>query len=133
MNIGRRYTFAAGHHLPNHNGMCRRQHGHNYVLEVEVRGPIKSAKPSASDEGMVIDFKDLDQAVKVVLKRVDHFDFNLDNIMEREDLPTTAENILMWMVGELETQLFNVTQTNEVRLSRVRLWETERSYAEWRE
>lgn len=59
--VTRKLEFDAGHRIPNHESKCRAIHGHRYVLEVSVRGPIKS-ESGASDEGMVIDFS--------VLKRI---------------------------------------------------------------
>ncbi len=68
--IARRFTFDAAHHLPWHSGACRKVHGHTYTLDVVVRGPL-------DDRGIVMDFADLDAAVRTVVERLDHTDLNL--------------------------------------------------------
>lgn len=90
-----------GHRLQRHNGKCRFLHGHNYIVDVSVRGPVDDVT------GMVIDFHDLKQSVRDVLDNYDHA-FVLeegDNILREVDQeriiymtgPPTAENLAgMW-------------------------------------
>lgn len=119
MRVGKKYSFEAAHRLPNHKGKCAQPHGHSYRLEVEVEGPVNQEKGSSSD-GMVMDFLDLDMAVcPVVDTWLDHKDLNA----LLEEYPTTAENILGWIVIKLQQRLTS--------LSRVRLYETEKCWAEW--
>lgn len=119
ISICREYEFAAAHRLPYHQGKCRRPHGHNYVLEVEVSGELK---PAGSSAGMVTDFADLDGLVQaIVLDHWDHEDLNqwLDN--------PTAENLAANAFRRL-SEAAHVPLGVEV--VRVRLWETSRSWAE---
>lgn len=67
----KRFTFSAGHVLPNHKGKCSRLHGHNYVVEVAVAGDVV-AKEGDSSEGMVLDFGDLTKAIGEVIGDWDH-------------------------------------------------------------
>lgn len=96
--FGRRYTLSASHRLhsdsftPEQNraiyGKCSNPHGHghNYVLEVLVRGAV------AADTGMVINLVDLDAIVGTrVLGRFDHANLNLDPLFASQ-VPTT-ENL----------------------------------------
>ena len=124
MRIGKTYEFHASHRLPNHNGKCRRQHGHSYVLEVEVWGYPKEEK-GESDDGMVMDYAELDMMIDPVIEQVDHYDFNKDIAAFGEEYPPTAENIVSWIVDNLHISF------PKVKFSRVRLWETRRCYAEW--
>src|SRR5215469_16747057 len=64
--ITREFTFEASHHLPGHQGKCRRPHGHSYRLQVSLRGPILDA-PGQSNDGMVMDFEDLKQIVNTTI------------------------------------------------------------------
>jgi len=56
--ITRRIEFDAGHRIPDHKSKCRNAHGHRYVLEATVEGPVQD-ELGRSDTGMVVDFGDL--------------------------------------------------------------------------
>jgi 6-pyruvoyltetrahydropterin/6-carboxytetrahydropterin synthase len=85
-------------------------HGHNYTLDVTVRGPIDPRT------GMVIDLSELKEIVNAtVIERFDHADLNADALF-RERIPTT-ENIAI-AVWELL-----VPKLGPDRLCRVRVWE----------
>lgn len=100
------FEFPAAHLLPRHPGRCARVHGHNYRLEVTVCGERDASS------GMVIDFYDLESAVRAaVLERLDHS--NLNDILENP----TAENLVVWIWEQLSPRLAG--------LSELRLWETE--------
>src|SRR3990167_3440006 len=72
MLITKTFEFSYAHILPNHNGKCRKLHGHNAVVEVTV-GSL-DLQPGGSSEGMVMDFGDLKNIVKnLVLDKWDHF------------------------------------------------------------
>jgi 6-pyruvoyltetrahydropterin/6-carboxytetrahydropterin synthase len=65
----------------------RRQHGHNYVLEVTLRGPVHP------ETGMVMDLKALkDVLSNEVETRFDHRNLNEDTDYFRDRAPT-AENL----------------------------------------
>jgi 6-pyruvoyltetrahydropterin/6-carboxytetrahydropterin synthase len=96
--FGRRYTLSASHRLHSEAltaeqnrdvyGKCSNPHGHghNYVLEVLVRGAL------ADDTGMVVNLVDLDAVVRTkVLGRFDHANLNLDPLFTSQ-VPTT-ENL----------------------------------------
>lgn len=74
----------------------RHGHGHNYVVEVAVKGPI------AGDTGMVVNLKDL----KIILNDqvVDHLDHkNLNHqIPHFADRVPTLENIVLYLWDRLE-------------------------------
>lgn len=102
--FGRRYTLSASHRLhsealtPEQNhaafGKCNnpRGHGHNYVVEVLVGGPVDA------ETGMVVNMAALDEAVKSqVLERFDHTNLNLDPHFQ-STVPTT-ENLCRVVFG----------------------------------
>jgi 6-pyruvoyltetrahydropterin/6-carboxytetrahydropterin synthase len=136
--VTREFTFEASHHLPNHRGKCRRPHGHSYRLQVTLRGPIIEA-PGQSDDGMVMDFDDLKQIVNMTIIEalsdavvrgknaqpiekggMDHNDLNA-----LTGIRTTAENLVHWIWDALV-----MGGLSESLLYRVRLWETEKGFAE---
>ena len=99
MIVTARLTFSAAHRLHNpkfDDGWNRRTydkcdnaagHGHNYTVQVSVRGPIDP------DTGMVIDLKRLKDIVRDrVIDRVDHTNLNEDVEFLRGVIPT-AENL----------------------------------------
>ena len=116
--IGKRFRFEAAHHLPYHDGKCRRPHGHSYEVEVTLVGEPRAAGPK---RGMVVDFGDVSDVWANVLKpQLDHRDLN-----ETLDVPaTTAEYIAAWIYAQ-----FALTFGGS--LERVRVWETSSSFAEY--
>tara|TARA_Y100000593_G_scaffold84621_2_gene160363 strand:- start:6052 stop:6495 length:444 start_codon:yes stop_codon:yes gene_type:complete len=67
VSITREYNWEMGHALMNHKGKCYNPHGHNYRMEVEVRGDIDDVS------GMVIDFGELDEIIKPLIENIyDH-------------------------------------------------------------
>jgi 6-pyruvoyltetrahydropterin/6-carboxytetrahydropterin synthase len=136
--VTRAFTFEAMHHLPNHRGKCRRPHGHSYRLEVSLRGPIIES-PGRSDDGMVMDFDDLKSIVNntIIETLSDSVPRGLDaglierGGMDHNDLNaltgirTTAENLVHWIWDALVAG-----GVREDLLYRMRLWETEKGFAE---
>lgn len=99
MIVTARLTFSAAHRLHNRSRDAewnRRMydkcdnpagHGHNYVIQVSVRG-----KPDP-ETGMVIDLKKLKDIVRQrIIDRVDHRHLNEDVDFLRDVIPT-AENL----------------------------------------
>ena len=120
ISIGKIFWFSASHTLPHHDGACARQHGHNYKLEVELTGSIVE---KGSSTGMIMDFGDLDVIIhQSILRLFDHRHLNdfFDN--------PTAENMVERMAAIIQSKLPVITKTQIVRL---KLWETEKCYAEW--
>ena len=79
---------------------------------------------------MVIDFSDLDELVKPLIEMVDHTDLNI-SLRGRGVTRTTAEAICGWFADEIYRAIHQSSIRYGVILSRVRLWETDKGYAEW--
>jgi 6-pyruvoyltetrahydropterin/6-carboxytetrahydropterin synthase len=96
------FTFAAAHRLPRYDGKCFNLHGHNYRMQVVLRG-----EPDPYS-GIFVDFGDVEKAVKEhVLDKCDHANFN--DFIENP----TAENIARWIWETLEPHVAGLA---EVRL-----------------
>ena len=132
MDLTRRYRFSAMHRLhaaelsdaDNREvyGKCNNPHGHghNYVLEVTVRGPVE--EPS----GEVLDRRELDALVeRSVLDPFSHTDLNTR--MER--VPTT-ENLVTEIRGRLERHWQESFPREWPRLNKIRLYETRKNICE---
>ncbi|NWJ45332.1 MAG: 6-carboxytetrahydropterin synthase [Chloroflexi bacterium] len=114
------FRFESAHRLEYHQGKCAQLHGHSYKLEVSVFSNIKEAL-GQSDHGMVMDFSELSHIVKeAVIAQLDHKELG-----EATGVYSTAEHLIHW----IWEQLIIAGIPKEV-LYRLRLWETESSYAE---
>lgn len=133
MRSTRVYEFAASHRLHSEHlsdaenaelfGKCNyaNGHGHNYILEITVEGPIDSRS------GRVIHPDTLDEIVnREVVERYDHRHFNYD-IPEFKDLVPSTELVtkVIWerLVGEIPPP---------ARLAGVLIRETARNIFEYR-
>jgi 6-pyruvoyltetrahydropterin/6-carboxytetrahydropterin synthase len=128
VRITRRATFAAAHILCRDDwtdeknrevfGACATDHGHNYVIEVTVGGPLDGST------GMVVNLKDVDAILRrEFVEAVDHRHLNRDVAFLRGVIPT-AENVALAAFRQLEPHL------KPARLVKVRLVETENNAAE---
>lgn len=128
VRITRRATFAAAHVLARPDwdarrneevfGACVREHGHNYIVEVTVAGPLDP------DTGMVMNLKDIDRVLKQkFIEAVDHRHLNHD-VAFLEGIIPTAENLALAAWQRLEQEL------KPSRLIRLRLVESENNSAE---
>ena len=68
MKVTKSIQIAMGHSVTGHKSKCRGLHGHDYTIIATVDGKVSGVK-GASDEGMVIDFGDLKQAMMDVIDR----------------------------------------------------------------
>jgi len=114
IEVTKRFTFEASHHLPWHSGKCRNLHGHSYKLEVSLSGDL-------NDNGIVVDFYLLSALVQqAVIDRYDH-----QNLNQFFDNPT-AENIATNIFLELSALVKKAKWGADVRS--VKLWETEKCH-----
>src|SRR5499427_9006076 len=95
IELGRRYRFSASHRLHSAHlgeaeneriyGKCNNPygHGHNYIVEVTVTGPVDPAT------GMITNLEDLDGYVgREVIEPFDHMYLNQDVEAFRDRVPT---------------------------------------------
>jgi 6-pyruvoyltetrahydropterin/6-carboxytetrahydropterin synthase len=132
----RRIKFCAGHRLYKHGGKCENFHGHNYVADFFVTGQEQDSV------GRVMDFADLKAKCKGWLD--EHWDHSF-LVTEHDEnaiaalqvvkpcrmfiMPynPTAENMARYLLEEVCPGLLEGTGGVA---SRVRIWETDESYAE---
>ena len=62
--------FSAAHRLIGYDGACANLHGHNWDVEIFVRGG------SLNKIGMLVDFRDIKAAIREVMKELDHCALN---------------------------------------------------------
>jgi 6-pyruvoyltetrahydropterin/6-carboxytetrahydropterin synthase len=107
--------FSAAHSLRDYDGPCARNHGHNYRVEVVVRGR------RLDDRRMIIDFHTIEEILAPVVRRVDHR--NLNEIPPFDTVNPTAEAVAAWFFTELKAAVAERTGGGGY-LAAVRLWET---------
>jgi 6-pyruvoyltetrahydropterin/6-carboxytetrahydropterin synthase len=144
VRIGKTYSFDAAHQLDGHRGRCANLHGHTYIVEVWMKGEVlEGMSTSASSEGMVMDYGDLDEIVKPLIDALDHA--FLTNCYESSYLMalaaggkgfgkvanigmrTTAEHLAIW----LSTQIMLHQLPLNIKLLGVKVSETPKTFAEY--
>jgi len=115
--------FSAAHALRDYEGPCARVHGHNYRVEVEVRGPELDGRE------LLVDFYDVDRWLKPLVAQVDHR--LLNEVPPFTEVNPTAEAIAAWFYRELKRALGPLPPG--ARLVAVHLWETPDSCASYGE
>jgi 6-pyruvoyltetrahydropterin/6-carboxytetrahydropterin synthase len=131
VTVTRRLRFNAAHRVHNPAlsddenrslfGKCNNPnwHGHNYVLEVSVTGPIDDRT------GYVIDLGALKAIVqREVIDHIDHHNLNVD-VEFMHGINPTAENIVVACWRVLQPKVAPGT------LRRLRLLETENNWVEY--
>lgn len=129
--LTRRETFCAGHRLWSAElsdaenralfGPCANDfgHGHNYVLEVTLRGPVDPKT------GVVVNLTEVRDATReLILDDVDHRYLNHDSALCR-GLNPTVENLVVLFWNVLRGRFGGL-------LYEVRLCETEKNWALYR-
>ena len=106
---------SSAHILHGHPGNCKRMHGHNWLVEAEVEGD------NTNEIGMVIDFKDIKNNLKEIISNLDHQFLNdLEPFINENP---TAENISKYIYKELSNNI----NTDNIKVSKIKLWETSNS------
>lgn len=116
--------FAAGHSLRNYKGRCEKIHGHNWKVEVTITGE------QLNSGGMLIDFLDLKAVMNGVIDRIDH-EF-LNEVPPFDTVNPSAENIAWFLHQEIAKGLGGANDRGSVRVSQVKVWETDDASALYR-
>jgi 6-pyruvoyltetrahydropterin/6-carboxytetrahydropterin synthase len=116
-------TFAAAHALRHYKGACENLHGHNFKVHVTIEGK------QLDKAGMLVDFLDVKAAMREVMKRIDHQNLNEVAPFDEEKNPS-AENIAEYFFIHMTEGLKDVPVP--VRISQVKVWETDIQSATYR-
>jgi 6-pyruvoyltetrahydropterin/6-carboxytetrahydropterin synthase len=112
--------FSSAHQLRGYQGKCEHLHGHNWKIEVFVRGP------RLNDIGLLVDFKELKLATKKVMDQLDHKNLN-ELTPFNEKYNPSSENIARYILDEVGAQINNEFRT----VYKVRAWETPTTVASY--
>ena len=104
--------FSAAHSLTGYQGNCAQVHGHNWIVEVFVKCL------ELNNIGIGIDFRDIRQAVKIIINDLDHSCLN--EHPEFKYTNPSSENIARFLYRELGKAINSVN----VKVSKVKVSET---------
>ena len=109
--------FAGAHQLTMVGEKCENLHGHNWHIEVCVKGD------KLNSAGVLVDFGDIKKAVKEVVKG--HLDHKFLNDLEMfENVQPTSERIAVYIAQKVQT-ILKQEKTRGIRVSKVMAWESD--------
>jgi 6-pyruvoyltetrahydropterin/6-carboxytetrahydropterin synthase len=129
--VTKRIEFCYGHRLLKYAGKCRHLHGHNGVVEVDMRAD------SLDERGMVVDFTDIKSALKTWIdETLDHklllnkADPLIPSLMAQgEAFVPLDDNPTAEYMAKL---IYEHARAKGLPVVEVRLWETPTSCAAYR-
>jgi 6-pyruvoyltetrahydropterin/6-carboxytetrahydropterin synthase len=105
--------FAAAHRLTMVGEKCENMHGHNWKIEVYVRGE------KTDEAGVLMDFGIIKKHVREIMALLDHKYLNeLDYFQSSQP---SSENIAFWVATQLQKRIDN----QAARVSKVTAWESD--------
>ena len=131
--------WEAGHRLSKHNGGCKHLHGHSYRAEVTIESDTLNA-----DE-MVIDFSIIKKPIRnwidenwdhsFLLNDRDEFFYFLNQLDGNalylfDNKDPTAEVIAEELLEQAQRIVGELDVTSTIRITKVKVWETETAFAE---
>ena len=109
--------FAAAHNLRNFRGKCENLHGHNWKVEVVVRGNRLDAS------GVLLDFGELKQFTRDILAELDHHYLNDLPFFQNQN--PSSENIARYVFERLAERI----NTDHLWVQCVATWESSNACA----
>lgn len=102
MDIFKEFTFEAAHRLPNvePGHKCARLHGHSFRVRVHIEGPVDQGL------GWVRDFADLNESMRPLLQKLDHYYLNEVEGLENP----TSERLAVWIWERVRPSLPELSQ-----------------------
>jgi|SRR5215472_5355149 len=113
-------SFAAGHALRNYHGKCENMHGHNYKVRITVAGE------RLDETGLLVDFIELKRLMEAAIEYLDHRFIN--DLPPFDEINPSAENIAKYFYNRVSRGI----DGNGVKISEVKVWETDTSSAVYR-
>ena len=127
-SVTKRIEFCYGHRLMEYDGVCRHPHGHNAVVEIDIRADTLDGR------NMVADFNDIKRIVKGWIDReLDHKMILRKDDPLAEALRTMGEPMYLLesnpTVERIARLIFDKSHEQGLPVSRVTVWETPTSWA----
>lgn len=113
--------FSAAHNLRGYEGECEKLHGHNWKVEASLLAK------NLDNIGIALDFKILKKETEKLIKNFDHKYLNDIPPFDKEN--PSSENIARIIFKKLS----NVLNNENIKISKVTVWESERAAATYYE
>ena len=102
-----RESFSAAHSLKGYPGKCERKHGHNWIVEIYIQCP------DLNSIGIGIDFREIKEALKEIIKNLDHRDLNKISPFNKEN--PSSENIARYIYNKIKSKI--TLKISKIRVS----------------
>jgi 6-pyruvoyltetrahydropterin/6-carboxytetrahydropterin synthase len=112
-------SFSAAHRLENFYGKCEALHGHNWKVEVFLKGE------KLDGAGLLQDFGVVKARTRELLEEIDHKYLNELPAFSQQN--PSSENLAFFLFQRLSDML----NRDGVRVSRVSVWESDTSCASY--
>ncbi|MFC1617242.1 6-carboxytetrahydropterin synthase QueD [Candidatus Margulisiibacteriota bacterium] len=111
-------NFNSAHFLKGYDGNCKNLHGHNFRVQIFVKGL------ELNQIGLLADYRLLKKELKVILSELDHK--LLNDILK---FNPTSELLAKYLYNKLKAVLKHISK--KVRLSKVIIWESDKTSASY--
>jgi 6-pyruvoyltetrahydropterin/6-carboxytetrahydropterin synthase len=115
-----RGEFSAAHMLMEIGGKCENLHGHNFKVDLHVRAL------RLTDEGIVVDFRELKRRLRAILSGLDHK--NLNDLTPFAGKSPSSERIAEYIYHEIKD---DIAASGGIVALRVDVWESDTSRASY--
>ena len=109
--------FGAAHQLRGFRGKCENLHGHNWKIEVYVKGQ------KLDRNGLLIDFDIVKKATKKAIEKLDHIFLN--ELEYFKETNPSSENIARYLYDTIGREL----NKGNITVSRITAWESDSACA----
>jgi len=110
-------SFSAAHNLRGYGKKCEKLHGHNWKVQVGIRGG------KLDNTGMLIDFRKVKNYLERIMEKLDHK--YLNEISHFKVTNPSSENIARFIYNELKARL----RSSRYMVSKVTVWESDTTSA----
>jgi 6-pyruvoyltetrahydropterin/6-carboxytetrahydropterin synthase len=112
-------SFSAAHRLENFYGKCEALHGHNWKVEVFLKGE------NLDEAGLLLDFGAVKAQTRELLEEIDHKYLNELPAFSHQN--PSSENLASYLFQRLGV----ILNRDGVKNSRVNVWESDSSCASY--
>lgn len=114
-------NFASAHQLREYKGKCENLHGHNWKVELRLKGQ------TLDSTGMLIDFGDVKVILKEILAYLDHK--NLNEVPPFDKINPTSENVAEYIYEKASEKVRETGR--DLAVYSVTVWESATSRCEY--